>query len=355
MPSDLLHTDFSQRIIAWYHRCGRKTLPWQQRITPYRVYVSEIMLQQTQVSTVIPYYQAFMKRFPTVKSLALADQDDVMHQWSGLGYYSRARNLHQTAKIIHTDFRGRFPKRLDSLMALPGIGRSTAGAILSLSMQISAPILDGNVKRVLARHHAIGGWPGKTDTLKRLWSVSEAVTPSHDTHFFNQAMMDIGATVCTRKSPNCEICPVKSSCKASRSGTTDQYPGRKPKSQSRRQEHSRFLLLISEHGVLLQKRPDSGIWGGLWCFPELGEHDDLEAHCQNQYQLTCLQQTPLPVFKHIFSHYDLFIQPIIVRVKPAQQQLDPLLQIWYKVDQTLPGGVATPTTRLLQQHQEVIQ
>ncbi len=347
---------FSQRIIDWYHIHGRKTLPWQQRITPYRVYVSEIMLQQTQVNTVIPYYQAFMKRFPSVKSLALADQDAVMHQWSGLGYYSRARNLHKTARIIHSEYHGRFPANLEDLMALPGIGRSTAGAILSLSMQIHAPILDGNVKRVLARHHAIDGWPGKTDTLKQLWSVSESLTPKESTHHYNQAMMDMGATLCTRKAPLCSECPIEATCITKQTGEFDRYPGKKPRAKSRRQEQTHCLLLTCDHGVLLEKRDDSGIWGGLWCFPEINDTKDIEQHCQSAYGLSCHQKTILPTFKHVFSHYDLFIKPVIIKVNLKHEyNLDPTRYFWYKSDQDLPGGIAKPTAKLLQQHQEDIK
>ena len=247
-------SSFSQRIINWYHQHGRTTLPWQQRLSPYRVYVSEIMLQQTQVNTVIPYYQAFMKRFPSIKSLALADQDAVMLQWSGLGYYSRARNLHKTAQIIHKEHRGRFPRDLDGLMALPGIGRSTAGAILSLSMQIPAPILDGNVKRVLARHHAITGWPGRTETLNQLWAVSESLTPSESTHHYNQAMMDMGATLCTRKQPLCTQCPVHTTCQAYKLGEMDRYPGRKPRAKNTSSRTHTSLDARKRQGSLVGKK-----------------------------------------------------------------------------------------------------
>jgi len=220
---------FATRIISWYDNHGRKTLPWQQDKTPYRVWVSEIMLQQTQVATVIPYYLKFMARFPDVLALANAPDDEVLHHWTGLGYYARARNLHKAAKIIRDDYQGLFPTHFEQVLALPGIGRSTAGAVLSLSLGQHHPILDGNVKRVLARHGAIAGWPGQKTVEEQLWQLTDAFTPQQDIQKYNQAMMDIGASICTRSKPNCAACPVAIDCKAQLIGRQTDFPGKKPK------------------------------------------------------------------------------------------------------------------------------
>src|SRR5690606_6541720 len=204
--------DFAQRVLVWFDQHGRKHLPWQQGITPYRVWLSEIMLQQTQVATVIPYFERFIARFPDVQSLAAAPIDDVLHLWTGLGYYARARNLHRCAQTIVRDYGGEFPASVAALSELPGIGRSTAGALASIAHQQRAAILDGNVKRVLARHHAIDGWPGTTQTLSQLWQFAEQHTPDKRSDHYTQAMMDLGATVCTRSKPACDHCPVADSC-----------------------------------------------------------------------------------------------------------------------------------------------
>ena len=211
-------TDFADRLLGWFDVHGRKDLPWQQDPTPYRVWVSEIMLQQTQVRTVIPYYQRFMQAFPDLRALAAAPLDQVLHHWSGLGYYARARNLHRAAQRIRDDHAGRFPEDIEVVMGLPGIGRSTAGAILSLACGQRHAILDGNVKRVLARFHAVEGWPGKTAVLEQLWALAEAATPQRDVAAYNQAMMDLGATLCRRGTPECVRCPLRTDCRACRQG-----------------------------------------------------------------------------------------------------------------------------------------
>ena len=216
-------------MIAWFAQHGRKDLPWQQDPTPYRVWVSEIMLQQTQVRTVIPYYQRFMQAFPDLRALAAAPLDQVLHHWSGLGYYARARNLHRAAQRIRDDHAGRFPEDIEVVMRLPGIGRSTAGAVLSLACGQRHAILDGNVKRVLARFHAVEGWPGKTAVLEQLWALAEAATPQRDVAAYNQAMMDLGATLCRRGTPECPSCPLQSDCRACKLGRQSEFPAPRPR------------------------------------------------------------------------------------------------------------------------------
>ena len=219
-------SSFQQNILAWFDQHGRKDLPWQQDITPYRVWLSETMLQQTQVATVIPYFNAFVEKFPTIECLAQAPIDEVLHRWSGLGYYARARNLHKTAQLIVE--KGRFPDTLDELIALPGIGLSTAGAILSIAFKKSHPILDGNVKRVLTRFKAVSGWPGNSQVNKELWAISAHLTPIERVADYTQAMMDLGATICTRSKPACEDCPLESHCLARITGTVSLLPTPKP-------------------------------------------------------------------------------------------------------------------------------
>lgn len=346
----MAYHSFSQRVLTWFDQHGRHDLPWQHNTTPYRVWVSEIMLQQTQVATVIPYYTAFMKQFPTLKSLALASQDAVMSQWSGLGYYSRARHLHRCAQQLHQHHGGRFPNHVDELMKLPGIGRSTAGAILSLSKNHHAPILDGNVKRVLARHFAVPGWPGQQAVLNALWSLSETHTPQERCGPYNQAMMDLGATVCTRTQPRCTQCPVNKTCTAYADDQIDQFPGKKPKASHRRREETLLLMIHNHQGsLLLEKRPNTGIWGGLWCFPECNTLDDINAHCTNMLNVAVRTVTPQPQFKHVFSHYDLYITPVVIHLHQHNIAIDDGRQVWYTLSQPLPGGIAKPTQQLLQQ------
>jgi A/G-specific adenine glycosylase len=261
-------TNFANRILAWFDEHGRKDLPWQSPKDPYRTWVSEIMLQQTQVQTVIPFFERFMARFPDVVALADAAQDEVMHHWSGLGYYARARNLHRAAQLIRDDYGGEFPDTLEAMMGLPGIGRSTAGAILSLSMNQRQPILDGNVKRVLARHEAVGGWPGKVSVANALWDIAERNTPQERVADYTQAIMDLGATLCTRSKPACGRCPVAADCAARKSGSEHNFPGRKPK-KDKPLRSTTMVLATSNSSLFLERRPEAGIWGGLWSLPEI--------------------------------------------------------------------------------------
>ncbi|HSW70342.1 MAG TPA: A/G-specific adenine glycosylase, partial [Gammaproteobacteria bacterium] len=258
---------FQSQLLQWFDQYGRHDLPWQQDKTPYRVWVSEIMLQQTQVTTVIPYYQRFMERFPDIKTLANADEDTVMHYWSGLGYYRRARYLHAAAKKIMSDFHGKFPDNLADLITLPGIGRSTAGAILSIAFQKQAAILDGNVKRVLTRLHGI------TDSIdeKTLWPLAEKYTPIHRTDHYAQAMMDLGATLCVRGKPRCEVCPFNKKCVAHTKDIAASLPIKKPR-KSLPVHEATFLILRHKDLVLLEKRAPIGVWAGLWSLPQFEGH-----------------------------------------------------------------------------------
>jgi len=251
-------------VLAWYDSHGRRHLPWQQDTTPYRVWISEIMLQQTQVSTVIPYYERFLQRFPDVQALAAAPIDEVLHLWTGLGYYARARNLHKAAQLLVERFDGEFPETVEEVAGLPGIGRSTAGAILSLSRQQRAVILDGNVKRVLSRFHAVGDTGSAQEKI--LWQHAEAHTPQKRVHHFNQVMMDLGATVCTRAKPACLLCPLQSHCAALKEGEPTAYPAKKAARAVPEKSTTLLVLLNAEGEVLLEQRPPAGIWGGLWSF-----------------------------------------------------------------------------------------
>ncbi|MCH9697904.1 MAG: A/G-specific adenine glycosylase [Gammaproteobacteria bacterium] len=303
--------EFQQSLLAWYDDHGRKNLPWQSKPpNPYAIWVSEIMLQQTQVSVVIPYFERFLHQFPDIQALADASQDLVLTCWAGLGYYARARNLHRAAQIICTQFQGQFPTRHDQLCQLPGIGRSTASAILSMAFSQHHAILDGNVKRVLARYFAIEGWPGQSAISRQLWQYSEELTPEHRVAEYTQAIMDLGATLCTRRRPDCEKCPVATGCKAKSLELTEQLPT--PRKQRSLPVKSCYMpvLLHQDYGVLLEKRPDPGIWGGLWSLPEFTDKTSLI----NWFQQRGIQASTLRWLgnrKHTFSHYHLQYQPVI--------------------------------------------
>ena len=341
-------TDFAGRLLGWFDQCGRKDLPWQHPKEAYRIWVSEVMLQQTQVQTVIPYFERFMTRFPNVVSLADARQDEVLQHWSGLGYYARARNLHRAAQLIRDEFDGEFPGALDTVVGLPGIGRSTAGAILSLAFDQRHAILDGNVKRVLARHEAIDGWPGKTAVVKCLWDVAERYTPTERTAAYTQAIMDLGATLCTRSKPACNACPVAADCQAFMTGTVNLFPGRKPKKEKPLRATT---MLIARHDghVYLERRPEAGIWGGLWSLPEL-DGDAVDDWCRDKLQSRARNPEAWKVIRHSFSHYDLDIQPIVVRVAaPLSKVADSGDATWHRIGDEPPGGMAAPVHKLIEQ------
>lgn len=335
---------FAQQVLDWYQRFGRKTLPWQQEKTPYKVWLSEVMLQQTQVATVIPYFERFMARFPTVADLAAAPLDEVLHLWTGLGYYARARNLHKAAKQIADRHQGEFPRNFDDVAALPGVGRSTAGAVLSLSFGQHFPILDGNVKRVLARCYAVAGWPGKKDVEKRLWEISETVTPAEGVSQFNQAMMDLGALVCIRSKPKCDICPLNSGCIAYANNSQASYPGKKPK-QILPERSGWFLLLQDGDDVWLEQRPPVGLWGGLFCFPQFTTEDALHDWLQARGIAAKPQQ--LTAFRHTFSHFHLDIVPMWLSWPSVGAAMDEPGGLWYNLAQPPSVGLAAPVERLL--------
>ncbi|MBA1149170.1 A/G-specific adenine glycosylase [Ectothiorhodospiraceae bacterium WFHF3C12] len=337
---------FAAAVLDWFRRHGRHNLPWQQPATPYRVWVSEVMLQQTQVKTVIPYFERFMARFPDATSLAAADQDEVLGLWSGLGYYARARNLHKAAQRIVEDHGGELPAELDALVALPGIGRSTAGAILSLAHGQWAPILDGNVKRVLARFHGIAGWPGETAVARELWHLAERNTPQADVAAFNQAMMDLGAMICLRRRPLCQACPVAGGCVAHGEHAEEAYPTPRPK-KTLPTRRTRMLVLEHDGAVLLQRRPPAGVWGGLWSLPECPDDADPVAHCRDELGLHAAHQGALPRLRHSFTHFHLDIEPHRLRVTDGAGVMDTAESVWYNPAHAAPGGMAAPVTRLL--------
>lgn len=341
--------DFAHHVLTWFDKHGRKHLPWQQNRTAYRVWVSEIMLQQTQVATVIPYYERFMASFPTVETLAQATQEDVLQHWAGLGYYARGRNLHKCAQTVVENYSGVFPNTVDELTELSGIGRSTAGAIISLSSGERAVILDGNVKRVLSRYHGMEGWPGKTSVANALWTHAEEHTPERRCDDYNQAMMDLGATLCTRSRPNCDACPLKENCYAYDTGKQAEFPHKKPKKTLPVKQTQWLVIVDTQQRLLLQQRPQQGIWGGLWSFPELDLDDDHQGHCEAHYgavAAVCEQ----PAFRHTFSHYHLDIQPSIFSLsKPHQSINDGDAHEWFTMDDLLTIGVPAPVKKLIAQ------
>ncbi|HHH45126.1 MAG TPA: adenine DNA glycosylase [Gammaproteobacteria bacterium] len=347
-------TNFSDQVLQWFDAHGRKDLPWQQQVTPYRVWVSEIMLQQTRVQTVIPYYLRFMQSFPTLQALAGASLDQVLHHWSGLGYYARARNLHRAAQQVRDDFAGVFPDDIETLQQLPGIGRSTAGAILSLACGQRHAILDGNVKRVLTRYHAVEGWPGRTAVLKQLWSLAETLTPAERVAAYNQAMMDLGATLCTRSKPDCAVCPLQSGCEARRQQRQQDFPAPRPRRALPVREVRMLLLVNPEQEIYLQQRPASGIWGGLWGFPEFETRDALDGWCDQHTGAGNSEVTVWPVVRHTFSHFHLDITPCYLQLQnPAHCVMEDGNGLWYNTRHPETLGFAAPVKRLLAQLQKL--
>jgi len=339
---------FSERVLDWYAQHGRTDLPWQVQPMPYRVWVSEIMLQQTRVATVIPYFERFMRCFPDVATLARAGQDQVLHYWSGLGYYARARHLHAAAKQVLEQHNGIFPEELDAVAALPGVGRSTAGAILALACGQPHPILDGNVKRVLARYHALAGWPGQVRVQRQLWTLAERYTPARASAAYTQAIMDLGATVCRRSQPRCEACPLHDGCAARALGRQGDYPSPRPKKVLPVRSVC-MLLLCNEHGeVLLEKRPPVGIWGGLWSFPELGPEDAPVSWCRDTLGIAADVTDRWPVLRHTFSHFHLDITPLLLRAQDAPTGvMEDKERLWYNPGGSGQRGLAAPVQALL--------
>jgi len=339
---------FARRLLTWFETHGRHDLPWQQDTTPYSIWVSEIMLQQTQVSTVVPYFKRFMRSFPSVQALAAADQDDVLAHWSGLGYYARARNMHRAARRIVDDFDGDLPRTLSALMDLPGIGRSTAGAILALAHGQREPILDGNVKRVLARYHGIEGWSGKSAVLAQLWALAEKHTPSREIAAYTQAIMDLGATVCTRGDPSCSECPVRRGCRAFREGRQAELPAPRPRRD--RPQRSVHVLLVrdDEQRVLLERRPATGIWGGLFSLPELADDQEAVSWCHANLNAKVSAQRALTPVGHSFTHFDLMIRPTLLELDGGPSSvMDRPDWLWYNPAMKSELGLAAPIAALL--------
>lgn len=339
---------FAPAVVAWYQKHGRKDLPWQHDVNPYRVWVSEIMLQQTQVTTVLDYFARFMQALPDVQALAAAPLDEVLHLWTGLGYYTRARNLHKTAQYICTNYHGEFPRSAEILATLPGIGPSTAGAIASLSMSLRAPILDGNVKRVLARYSALKSYPGSSQASKQLWQLAERLTPQQDVAQYTQAMMDLGATLCTRKQPACSRCPVQKGCLAYQTEQQHLLPIARPRKVMPEKRISMPLLIDPSGSVLLYQRPATGLWGGLWSLPELDNIAQLDSLLQ-QHQLTLEQQQLLTGLRHTFSHFHLEIEPWLVHVKRSTASVIAENNwLWYNPYNPLRLGLAAPIKELIE-------
>lgn len=337
---------FSKRVLRWFDQYGRKDLPWQQTTSSYRVWVSEIMLQQTQVKTVIPYFNAFMARFPTVSHLAKGSIDEVLSLWSGLGYYARARNLHAAAKKIMTQWGGEFPNSLEDLMSLPGIGKSTAGAILALSQGRRATILDGNVRRVLCRYHAIKGSPIENKTQKVLWQLAESHTPRTRVDAYTQAMMDLGAMVCKRTSPNCICCPLKEDCLAYQEGSVQNYPYPKPK-KAKPVKSSFMLLWFFNEEVLLYKRAKTGIWGGLWSLPEFSSKNALEMFCTQQ-GILLHELNYGELYRHTFTHFHLDVMPVYIKTQKKHFVImDDTQQAWHNFNDLNQIGLPALVKKLL--------
>ena len=347
-PDTATAAAFAPALIAWQKKHGRHDLPWQNTRDAYAVWLSEIMLQQTQVSAVIPYYRRFLERFPDIAALAAAPADDVLALWSGLGYYSRARNLHRAAQTVVAEHGGRFPQTPDAVMALPGIGRSTAAAILVFAFGKRGAILDGNVKRVLARVRGIDGYPGESAVAMQLWEEAERLLPKTGLRAYTQGLMDLGATVCARRNPRCGECPVQTLCVAHRTGRTAELPTPKPR-KALPQRRTLMLVLQRAGEVLLEKRPSSGIWGGLWCFPEAEADADAVAVCARRFGAQVELQEALPVIAHGFTHYHLDIvpQPVQVRSWP-QRAAEPGL-LWISLEDADAAAIPTPVRGILRQ------
>jgi A/G-specific adenine glycosylase len=343
MPSS-----FSQRVIAWQRLHGRHDLPWQNTCDPYAIWVSEIMLQQTQVAAVIPYYVRFMARFPDIQSIANSEEDEVLQHWSGLGYYSRARNLHAAAQVVVERFGGVFPREFNAIQTLPGIGRSTAAAIAVFSFGQNQAILDGNVKRVLTRSFAIAGWPGQAAVEKQLWALAEDLLPEIAIEVYTQGLMDLGATLCTRSNPVCSACPLHSMCVAHRQGLIGELPTSKPH-KALPQRETTMLLLLDGNEILLEKRPSTGIWGGLWSLPEIAAGTDAQQAAHRCYRLETELLPMLPAFAHTFTHFRLHItpQPLLVR-KRLQQGLKSRV-VWLDIEEAQGAALPAPVRKLLGQ------
>jgi A/G-specific adenine glycosylase len=337
---------FAARVVRWQKQHGRHDLPWQKTRDAYRIWLSEIMLQQTQVAAVIPYYERFLKRFPRLAALAAAREDDVLEVWSGLGYYSRARNLHRAAQLIAAAHGGVFPRDFDSVLTLPGVGRSTAAAICVFAYGARHAILDGNVKRVFARCFGVAGYPGDAAVADRLWQHADRLTPAKNIEAYTQGLMDLGAGVCTRTKPRCEACPLAGCCVAHRQNAVAKYPAPRPR-KALPKRRTRMLVMLHAGQVLLEKRPSSGIWGGLWSLPELADADSIEAVCRTRYGVTPAVCTALPVVAHGFTHFLLDIEPLRVAVKKLDMRAAGPGTMWLSLADASGAALPAPVRRIL--------
>jgi A/G-specific adenine glycosylase len=336
---------FAGRIVRWQRHHGRHDLPWQASREAYGVWLSEIMLQQTQVATVIPYYERFLARFPDVRTLAAAPEDDVLALWSGLGYYARARNLHRAARAVVDRFGGVFPTTFEDLSTLPGVGRSTAGAIAAIAGGERCAILDGNVRRVLARHAGIGGDPSSAAVLARLWAEAEARLPSKAIEAYTQGMMDLGAQLCSVRRPACVECPVAGDCVARIEDRIDQLPGKRTRRAPGRKRIA-MLVVLSRGEVLLEKRPGSGIWGGLWSLPEIAVDADPK-RAAAKLGLAVAKVAKLDAFEHAFTHFTLEVQPWRVEVRKPAPIASERGRVWLPLSDLAGAALPAPVRKLL--------
>lgn len=341
--------NFASKIINWQKVHGRHSLPWQNTHDPYAIWVSEIMLQQTQVAAVIGYYAKFMTRFSSIATLANATQDEVLQHWSGLGYYSRARNLHNAAQKIVDEHGGKFPRDFDAILALPGIGRSTAAAIASFALGYAQPIMDGNVKRVFARNFLIEGWPGLTKVEKKLWVLADELMPQTDMIAYTQGLMDLGATLCTSSKPNCMFCPLVETCGAYATNRVKELPTSKPRKVIP-EKQTTMLILLSGNEVMLEKRPPTGIWGGLWSLPEISMTDIATEIAASRFGLEAEADNPQDVIRHVFTHFKLDItpQPLQVIAKPPQAHAANQV-VWLPISEAITAAIPTPVRKILTQ------
>jgi A/G-specific adenine glycosylase len=347
---------FSAKLIRWQKLHGRNNLPWQKTRDPYAIWVSEIMLQQTQVTTVIPYYLRFLQRFPDIGSLASGTVDEVLALWSGLGYYSRGRNLHRAARLIAEDQEGIFPRDLEVIRQLPGVGRSTAAAIAVFAYGERSAILDGNVKRVFARCFGVDGYPGERKNEILLWRKAEELLPEKNEKnqmgIYTQALMDLGATVCTRGKPKCMACPLRQDCIALRDDRVDGLPAPRPRRPLPEKE-TVLLMLMKQDKVLMGKRPTTGIWGGLWCLPEIPVSEDAIAYCTRHFGMTVKPLAHMPPLDHTFTHFRLRIHPQPLQVVSYPATIKTQWQdetIWITLDDALKAAIPAPVRKLILQH-----
>ena len=351
---------FADRLILWQRACGRHSLPWQGTRDPYAIWISEIMLQQTQVSTVIPYYERFMTVFQNVASLAAASLEEVLAMWSGLGYYSRGRNLHRTARILLEQYDGVFPQKALVLQQLPGIGRSTAAAIAAFAFGEYCAILDGNVKRILARYLGVNEYPGEKTAEKYLWELAESLLPVEKDHqtiaSYTQALMDLGALVCVRTQPHCQRCPLQADCNAYQSNRTAVLPVPRPRKILPIRE-TMHLILLDQDRVLLKRRPVTGIWGGLWCFPEIAVDQSGVDYCEKNLHMRALKFAELPRLQHMFTHFKLVIRPLLLSItyQPAREENSENNTLWLTIEEALQQAIPAPVRKLLLSTRSLLQ